>query len=797
MDESTLEALEFPALVARLAGATATPCGEERARALVPSPDADEVARRQELTAEAIALIDVSEEPPLDGIHDVRDAVVHAERGGVLAPDALNRIASTISGGLRARSALDEVHERAALLHELAAAIDPQLAPVAKEIARCIEDDGSDLRDGASPLLRRLRKELRGLRHTVVEELRRLARAPGVREHLQEDFVTQRGGRPVLALKASARRSVEGVVHDSSGSGQTLFVEPFEIVELSNRQSEAAAAEREEAERILGDLSSAVGRHADALVALVEACGAIDLAVACGMLSRRWRGAPVETSDEVRLIGARHPLLDPTTAVAVDLDLGDLHALVISGPNTGGKTVALKTLGVAALLYQSGLRPPAARASLPVFDRLLADIGDQQSIAMSLSTFSAHIANVVSILRTATERSLVLIDELASGTDPAEGGALAQAVLMRLVRQARLTVVTTHHPELKEWASATEGAANAATGVDTETHEPLYKIVLGRPGVSYALQTAERLGLDESIVAEARERVAPERLRMAELLAEAETAEREAHEEREAATRERREVRRLHDVTAERAEALDAQIAEVRASAAQARERAVAEAERDLTDARRELEALREEIRRARRRQREVARVSSSAAARAESERDRRLSAASTRAARAEKALHALSEPLAPTAPLEVGDPVAAPQLGLRGTIASIDGDEAEVIGGSGQRVRISLARLQPDAGADRPRDSGEPGVRVLASARGDVSDQLDVRGRRAQDAREAVRAFVDDAALAGLAQVRVVHGRGTGAVRTAVRDELDRHPLVESRETDSADGATVVNLSG
>ena len=237
----------------------------------------------------------------------------------------------------------------------------------------------------------------------------------------------------------------------------------------------------------------------------------------------------------MRLLGARHPLLDPATAVPIDLDLGDLRALVISGPNTGGKTVALKTLGVAALLHQSGLRPPAARAVLPVFDRLLADIGDQQSIAMSLSTFSAHIANVVSILRTATERSLVLVDELASGTDPAEGAALSQAVLTQLARQARLTVVTTHYPELKEWASATEGAANAGTGIDAETHEPLYRIVLGRPGTSYALQTAERLGLDESVVADARARVAPERLRIAELLAEAETAERHAVESREAA----------------------------------------------------------------------------------------------------------------------------------------------------------------------------------------------------------------------------------------------------------------------
>jgi DNA mismatch repair protein MutS2 len=797
MDEATLAALEFPALTERLAAATSTAFGEERAGALAPSADVDEVARRQALTAEAIALLDVSAEPPLEGIHDVRDAAAHAARGGVLGPDALARIGSSISGGLRARSALVEEAERAPLLHEIAAAIEPALAPVAKEIARCVEEDGSDLRDGASPLLRKLRRELRGLRHGVVEELRKLARAPGIREHLQEEFVTHRGGRPVLALKASARRSVQGIVHDSSGSGQTLFVEPFEIVELSNRQSEAAAAEREEAERILGDLSNAVGTNAGAIETLVEATGAVDLAVACGTLSRRWRGAPVEPADEVRLLGARHSLLDPATAVPIDLDLGELHTLVISGPNTGGKTVALKTLGLAALLHQSGLRPPAARTVLPVFDCVLADIGDQQSIEMSLSTFSAHIANVVSILRTATERSLVLVDELASGTDPAEGGALAQAVLTQLARQARLTVVTTHHPELKEWASATDGAANAATGVDAETHAPLYKIVLGRPGTSYALQTAERLGLDEAIVEDARARVAPERLRIAELLAEAETAERAAEEDRAAAKAERVEAQRLGEQAQRRADALETRLHEVNASAAQAREQAVAEAEHDLAEARAELAALRDEIRAARRRQRELVRHPSPAASRAESDRDRRLSAASTRSARAEEALRSLREPLPLTAPLDVGDPVAAPALGLRGTIASIDGDEAEVIGGSGQRVRIALARLQPDTQADRPRDAAEPAVKVLASARNDVSDELDVRGRRAQEAREAVRAFVDDAVLAGLPLVRVVHGRGTGAVRTAVRDELNRHPLVDSSESDSADGATVVHLAG
>ncbi len=351
----------------------------------------------------------------------------------------------------------------------------------------------------------------------------------------------------MLAVKVSARGKVPGVVHDSSSSGQTLFVEPFAIVELNNRLAEAASAEREEVERILRELSALVGDRAGELAALVEATGAVDLALACATLSRRWRGAAVEIAGDVRLLGARHPLLGEESAVPIDLDLGDLRVLVISGPNTGGKTVALKTLGLAALLHQAGLRPPALEAALPVFDHVLADVGDEQSIEMSLSTFSAHLRNLVSILDAATDRSLVLLDELAAGTDPVEGSALAQALLARLAEQARLTLVTTHYAELKEWASATNGVANAATGFDTETHAPLYRVALGRPGTSHALQIAERLGLDSSVVADARARIEPARLRTAELLAEAEVAERNAVEARDAAEGQRERVARLAD----------------------------------------------------------------------------------------------------------------------------------------------------------------------------------------------------------------------------------------------------------
>lgn len=780
-----LEALEFPAIRERIAGATGTPRGAELARSLSPSADPGEVGRRQALTAEAIQLLDEAEEPPLVGIHDVREAAAHAAKGGTLTPLALRHMADTIAGGLQVRAALE-----APLLREVAEAIDPALAPLQKSIARAVEEDGSDLRDHASPRLRKLRVELRVGRQRAAEKMQQLVRSGGLREHLQDDFIAQRDGRPVLAVKASSRSSVPGIVHDASDSGQTLFVEPLAVVELNNRLSETAGSEREEVDRILRELSVAVGEQADAVEALVEATAQVDLALACGTVSRGWRGAPVEVSGEVQLVAARHPLLDPAAAVPIDLELGELRALVISGPNTGGKTVALKTIGLAALLHQSGLRPPAVEASLPVFDQVLADIGDQQSIAMSLSTFSAHVANLVAILRAATERSLVLVDEITVGTDPVEGSALAQALLARLTEQARLTVATTHFPELKEWASATEGAANAATGFDPETDAPLYRVALGRPGTSHALRIAERLGLEPAIVADARARVAPERLRIEGLLAEAEAAEQAAKDEHAAAEAARVEAARLAERAAERETELGAEIEAVRASAAAERERAVAEAERDLAAAQEELRALREEIRVARRREREARRISS-----AERERDRRLGEASRRAAQAERALRAVEQPLEPAGPLAEGDVVEAPAIGLRGTIATIEGDEAEVIGPAGHRMRVPLDRLRPSV-RRAETEAPEPAVRVVATARGDVSDELDVRGQRAQEAREAVRSFVDDAALAGLAMVRVVHGRGTGAVRAAVRDELARHPLVDRSESESADGATVAHLA-
>ena len=768
MDAAALAALELPAIVDRLATFASTDYGVTLVRELEPSADPATVALVHELTSAAVNVLDGDTAPELAGIRDVRNAAERSGRGGLLRPDELRAIAVSVRVALEAKRGLTEP-----LLAELLEPVDPALGGLADEIDRRIEEDGSDVRDSASPLLRKLRTELRNGSARVRDELARVARSSDVQDALQESFLAERGGRPVLAVRVSARSKVPGIVHDASSTGQTLFVEPFAVVELNNRLAEAAADAREEVERILGELSTAVAAQADALHALVESTGALDLALARGGLSRAWGGAPVEISDTVRLVGARHPLLDAATAVPIDLDLGAVRALVISGPNTGGKTVALKTIGLAALLHQSGLRPPAAAAALPVFDQVLADIGDRQSIEMSLSTFSARLRTLVSILESASERSLVLLDELAAGTDPEEGSALAQALLARLVRQTRLTVVTTHYAELKEWASESDEAVNGATGFDPETDEPLYRIALGRPGTSHALRIAERLGLDRDVVADARTRVTPERLRTAELLADAEVAEREAAAVRDeletalaSAQAREGELAREHDA--------------VRASAERARQEAIAATERELADARAELAALRDDLRKARRLKREP-------------EQDRLLGSATERAARAERSLSDLGGPLPPSGALAEGDPVEAPDVGVRGTIASIRGDDAEVIGATGQRVRIPLARLRPSR--ERVPEDRTPAVHVRTSARSDVSDQLDVRGLPGQEAREQVRRLVDDAALAGLHEVRVVHGRGTGALRKAVREELASHPLVDKQASDADDGATLATL--
>ena len=479
----------------------------------------------------------------------------------------------------------------------------------------------------------------------------------------------------------------------------------------------------------------------------------------------------------------------------VDLPLTGVRVLVLSGANTGGKTVALKTLGLLALLHQCGLHVPAERARMPVFADVLADIGDEQSIAASLSTFSGHLRNLVHVLEAATPRTLVLLDEVAAGTDPIEGAALARALLDELSQRAALTITTTHYAEVKQWASATPGALNGAVGFDAETLAPTYTLTLGRPGPSHALEIASRLGLDASVIGRAREGLAPERVETERLLREAARSEQAAVRLRSEAEDERAEAARLREQTARHEQAQRVAAEAAAAAVADERERARVEAQSDLAAHRSELEALREELRAARREERARRDAPSEAARAAEAERDRRLGSADEHARTAARAIdRALDAPVRQTRALEVGDPVRARALGLRGVITEITDGVALVQGGA-MRVHVALDQLEPDPHGG-PSSTSEPAVRVRAAAMSHAPSLLDLRGQRADEAREAVRQLVDDAYLAGLPEVEIVHGRGTGAVRSAVREELDRHPLVERHASESADGATRVTLA-
>jgi DNA mismatch repair protein MutS2 len=794
MDGHALDVLELAAIRERLANHTSFSASRTLAEALLPSPEADEVGLRQALCAEAQGLLALGP-PHMAGAHDVRDQADHAGRGGSLGVNALVAIAETARAALGVRGHLAERSETAPLLAERSAEIAETLASVATVLERALELDPPGVKDSASPKLKSLRSELATARRRASDRLRSLASDPDLQPHLQEDFVTERGGRPVVAVRASARSAVPGIVHDTSNSGQTLFVEPFAIVELSNRLRELEGDERDEVARILAELSRHVGGHADELDHAVEVLAAIDFALACGALSRGWRGCPIEPSGDVELVAARHPLLDPATVVPIDLPLTGVRVLVLSGANTGGKTVALKTLGLCALLHQCGLFVPAERARLPVFADVLADIGDEQSIAASLSTFSGHLRNLVHVLEAATPRTLVLLDEVAAGTDPIEGAALARALLDELSQRAALTITTTHYAEVKQWASATPGALNGAVGFDPETLAPTYTLTLGRPGPSHALEIARRLGLDATVIERAREGLAPERIETERLLREAARSEQAAARLRVEAEGERGEAAALRE-QAVRHEAAQRAAAEAAAAAiAEERERARSEAQSDLATHRSELEALREELRAARREERRRQEAPSAEAREAEAERDRRLGAADARVRVAGRAIdEALDAPVRQTRALEVGDPVRARALGLRGVITEIVDGIALVQGGA-MRVHVPIEALEPDPHGG-PSSTAEPAVRVHAAAMSHAPSLLDLRGQRADEAREAVRQLVDDAYLAGLPEVEIVHGRGTGAVRSAVREELDRHPLVERHASESADGATRVTLA-
>ena len=783
------QTLELPKILERLASHASFSAGAEKARALAPSTDPAEIRERLATTTEARRFLALHPQADLGGARDVCPVVDAARREAVLAPTDLLDVAQTLETARRLRQILTRQEAQFPRLAAVAARLEP--CPELVEAIGRVLDERGEVRDDASPALARIRRDLRAAHDRLLDRLQRIIFSPETAPFLQEPIITMREGRYVIPLKADFKGRIRGIVHDRSASGATLFIEPLAVVELGNTWRELQVAEEQEIRRILADLSARVAARGAEIEETVDALAELDLAFAKARYAdaldaaepTMTDGKPDRDGARLRLLRARHPLLDPATVVPIDVILdGGTHVLVITGPNTGGKTVTLKTVGLLALMAQSGLHIPAdENSTLPVFAAVYADIGDEQSIEQSLSTVSAHLTTILSFIHRADEHSLVLLDELGAGTDPAEGSALARALLETFRQRGAITLVATHYPELKVYAQLTPGVCNACVEFDPETLRPTYRLTIGIPGRSNALAIARRLGLDEEIVRRAEALLSPQERQTEHLLADLHRLRLEAARARDEAYAARAEARRLTEELRRRLARIDEERAAI-----------LEEARREALE---ELERLREEVRALRGRLRRLELAPRAPEAPAESPAQTVTEAEAVLDALAAEVTEALRppEPLLPTGPLRPGDTVWVKSLRALGQLQALEDDEAEVQVGP-LRVRVPARELERRA---PPPPAVEPAsVRYTPPS---VPLRLDLRGQTVEEALEQLDRYLDAAALAGLPWAHIVHGKGTGALRQAVRDFLRCHPLVRSsrpgEDGEGGDGVTVVML--
>ncbi len=803
MNRKSAQTLELPKILERLAGYAAFSASKDLARALEPTPYLDEARDRQQETTEARQLLDTHDHVSIGGARDVRADAAAAARGVLLEPTVLLDIKTTLRQATTLRRTIGRLGNQYPLLAAIAERLE-ECTALQGEIARVLDDTGEVL-DSASPKLARLRKELRVAFDRLQSKLYNIIHNPNSQKYLQEVLVTQRHGRYVIPLKAEFKGRIQGIVHDQSASGATLFIEPLATVELNNAWREIQLEEQNEVRRILRELCDFVGHESTYIIRTVETLAQLDLIFAKAKYAAAldatqpellpFRDAPhPNPGSTIDLKEARHPLLPPGEVVPIDVTMDeDVYALVITGPNTGGKTVALKTVGLLALMAQCGLHLPVAGESrLSVFKDVFADIGDEQSIEQSLSTFSSHMTNIITILEQADHQTLVILDELGAGTDPAEGSALARALLDDFLARGITTLVTTHHPELKIYGHEKPGVQNASVEFDLETLAPTYRVVIGLPGRSNALAIAEGLGLPQRIINDARALVGDADLEADDLLDEIHRKRDETRraaaasmESFTAAEKLRAELRgRLENIEHERREVL-----------AQARE-----------EAEQEIEALRQELRRLR----------------------KRLQAAGQPLdiiKQVEQEAKMLDEDLIPVPPsatqpvddedeqpaYQLGDLVWVAPLNAEGQITELTEEDAEVAVGR-LRMRASLEDLHPRSKSQSKRDAKEQRRAAGAAPRGAAQTretvatrgagpglELDLRGETIEDAVPKVEDYLDAAYMSGMPFVRIIHGKGTGALRAAIRDRLHGHPLVKQYKRgdpkEGGDGVTIVNL--
>jgi len=782
----TLRVLEFQTVCDRLAALCTSPLGREEALQLRPSMVLTEVARWQRETSEARLLAETAGGLPLSGVADIRAPVHRASIGGILAVRQLLDIRDTVAASRTLKGFIAARREDVPALADLiwGLGVFPEIE---EAVGRAIGPDGAIL-DGASPDLARVRRERRVAETRLRDRLEEIVRSSAVARMLQEPLVTIRGDRYTVPVRAEFRHHFQGVAHDQSSSGMTVFMEPLAVVPLGNRLRELASAEQEEVTRILEALSRAVGEAAEDLAVTVEALARLDVVAARARLSMEMGAAAPRLNAQgiLDLRGARHPLLQGPV-VPIDVRLGRrFRTLIITGPNTGGKTVTLKTMGLITLMAQAGMHIPAAPESeVAVFPQVYADIGDEQSIVQNLSTFSSHLTAIIEILRALGEdppgeaRALVLLDEVGAGTDPTEGVALARAIIEALHTLGACTAVTTHYNELKALPYTIEGAENASVEFDEATLRPTFRLLIGTPGRSNAFAIAERLGLDPGIVERARGSVSRRDADLTHLLESVEGERETIARERDAIARARGELAQLRARVEEDSRRLDA---ERRQSLA----RATGEVDALVRRGRRELDALLAALRE---------RPSAGAASRV------RASLRDLTDASAAYAAEARVPPAgAPPEDLRAGETVLILSLDRNGVVQAPPDSRGEVEVQAGTvKVRVPLGDLRRLAQAETPEpavSSGAPGPDKAMT----IPSTLDLRGRAADDAIAELDKYLDDATLAGLDRVTVIHGKGTGALRRAVRDHLSRHPEVVGfrlgGDGEGGSGATIIDLA-
>ena len=792
MNQKALETLEYKKIIAQLKREMGSAASAKLADELTPLTSEKIIKEELRSTTEAVDLIVRKGPLPTGGLYDIREALLLAKKGGSLTMRQLLEVQNVL--GISSE-VVDFMHDDALPeLKYIGEMVDliVEFTALEKEISRCILTE-DEMADNASPKLKDIRRSIHQQNQAIKNKLSRIITSSSNKTYLQDAIVTMRDGRYVIPVKQEYRSFFPGMVHDQSKGGATLFIEPQGVVELNNKLRELEVEEQLEIARILAELSSRVAEHYREIRSNLELLTKLDFIMAKGKLSCKMHASEpkIDVDGELRLISARHPLIEYKKAVPVDIRIGgDYRTLIITGPNTGGKTVSLKTAGLLVMMAQSGLHIPASHAStLPIFGEVFADIGDEQSIEQSLSTFSSHMKNIVSIIDKASYDSLVLVDELGAGTDPTEGAALAIAILERFYDSGALTMATTHYNELKKYALATSGVENAAMEFDVETLTPTYRLLIGVPGKSNAFEISKKLGLSESVIERASEHIKHGDMEFENVISSIEDDKRKAAADRLDAESMRAEIEERLKKLEEKEKAISEKRADI-----------IAEAKREARELLRETKSAVKDVQKdLRRLQKSGAHTNLNTGALEKSRR--KINEAEDLVS--EKVVKQVnSEPVSADT-LKIGDRVKLLTIGQNGTILSLPDEKGNLMINIGAlKVKARLQDLMLiNEGKDRKpqaKSSSKYGS-LLRSKSSSVSASINVMGKNLEDALADVEKYLDDVYMAGLDMVSIIHGRGGGILKDGIRQMLKRKKYVDSygaaSYNDGGEGVTIVRM--